>query len=117
MPKQRCNPLWAEQTVPKTPLQRGLFIDACIKWLVHERNHDEHEEPFECTCVGQTDVEPQRTFVYTRSELNAFVGDACSLCQKPSSVLVMANPYSQRCFLRVCDECEAPDAASTRKGR
>jgi hypothetical protein len=108
MPKNKTEPSWRECTPPQTPLQRGNFIDMCTTWLVHE---PEDDDAHNSNILGRTSVDDihddisKRAFVYTRSELNARMKGKCSFCDNSSSHLVLANPFSQRCYILLCMSC------------
>jgi hypothetical protein len=96
-------PTWREWSTPQTPLERGNFIDACTSWLVHEPDDEEEESQIlETTSVDVVKNVNRQQLVYTHLEINAGFKRICSLCENPSSHLILANPYSQRCYIVLC---------------
>lgn len=107
MPRARpADASWRALPPPTTALQRGAFIDGCVSWLVRETAPAVDEEEWVRTHVEHS-AAPARgdTFIYTRSELCARTVGVCALCRAPSARVVLANPFSQRCYILECTDC------------
>lgn len=112
MPKGRSETSWkggAAASSPQTPLQRGTFIDECAEWLVHEPGEVDTPRLLTRTSVEEIDYRcdplEKEGFAYTHSELASKVRGRCSFCAKLSSHMILANPFSQRCFILLCSQC------------
>lgn len=96
---------------PKTPLQRGQFIDACIQCITSDEDDEYHgmgdgDMMGMRSCVDMpTGVNSVSRLVYTRSQLSSHANGSCSFCGAKSTHLAMANPYTHRCYILLCDTC------------
>lgn len=104
MPKNKSGVPWRDSPVPQTPLQREVFMDACVSWMVHEPD-DEAMPNMEKTSVENSSFGRKRNFVSTHSELNTTTNRKCSFCDNPSTNLIFANPFAQRCYILLCVSC------------
>ena len=94
-------------------MQRGQFIDVCTQWIASDETASEQDGTEDDAAMGVrscADVPPPatdgaRNLVYTLSELSSHAVGACSFCGERSTHLAVANPYTHRCFILLCDTC------------
>jgi hypothetical protein len=112
MPKSK-NESWHDCVTPETPLQRGVFIDKCTEWLVKESaNESEGAKVFPMehrtrrTEERATSVPPLTLIGLTRTEVRLQHLKPCAFCdEKDGSKALVANPFSQKDLILVCDNC------------
>ena len=84
--------------VPQTPLQRSAYLDTCTSWLTSEPSLGDHQ-------IASTQFS-EGTTTTLRFEASAESRELCVLCrQHPSSVPVIANPFTQCFRIYVCTSC------------
>lgn len=99
---------WLKTERPQTPLQKGNYIDVCTRYLVDKPDEEESSSEKMSTSVDPIDMRPkEQLFVYTESELNVIETDTCAFCDAPWCRMVVANPFSQRCYMLLCARCDS----------
>ena len=110
---------WKSIPPPQTPFQRGSFIDVCTKWLVHEPKEVEKRATF-LPSLLEGDVpflstKKDSRFVFTPTEVNSLPERRCLVCGFATETLILANPFAQRCYILLCQNCDLGE--STKKIR
>lgn len=107
MPARQRMDVWTA-TAPKTPLQRGTFIDTCVNWLTMEPTTMFENENLVPTYTKSTMSEDAwDNTAFTLAEHNIQSTRICTFCEQRKTVTqaLTANPFAQRHLVYVCSKC------------
>ena len=118
MPRARVEE-WSALPTPQTPLQRGAFLDACIRWLVEEPpeappddaegGDGGAEAPPTALLPGAGAGAPcgARGVACTLADLGDRTTWRCVACRRGGDDVhpMAANPYAQQHIVLVCRAC------------
>lgn len=96
---------WQTAPAPQTPLQRGVFLDACVEWLVAAPCADASERLAPRTAAGLPPPAETRLDEWgdTRSRLGA---RACGFCGSTAGVrAAVGNAFAGKPWVFVCESC------------
>lgn len=110
MPVSKKNsPDWDVQENVDTPKERVTFMKHCTKWLSQQQTNEEcGGDLFETRSLCNNTITPivrENLYLYTQSDINICLIERCAFCENKSSEFVLANPFSQRCYVFTCGVC------------
>lgn len=111
MPRTK-NESWQSCPVPQTPLQRGVFIDRCTEWLVHEQVHESDDVRFSPQTrtrwkgTRDTATRPSIPMGISSLDLSIHTLRPCAFCDAQcGSKIIVANPFAHTDLVLVCPKC------------
>jgi len=111
MKKKEEEDKWMTIPIPTTPLQRNSYIDACTAWIV-KGSHVEVVPPPHFLRTGRIashQEESLEKLSFSKDEADRMARRACAFCKRKGkdTTVMVANPYSERCYTSVCARCKS----------
>tara|TARA_B110001450_G_scaffold139757_1_gene130900 strand:+ start:1107 stop:1421 length:315 start_codon:yes stop_codon:yes gene_type:complete len=100
---------WRDGEAPQTPLQRAVFMETCVKWLT--KDITPQGGVFDTYTTFPRTVPPD-AFPMTQTHQERLSGK-CAFCgSSRGPEVVMANPFTPRCLVTVCEGCRRGASAT-----